>query len=61
MTRNEMTAASAATSFSFFAIPMAIPMANRIGRFANTISPARLITVNSVFQKVPGPRIRVSP
>ena len=61
MTRKEITAASAATSFSFFAMPMAMPMANRIGRFANTISPACLITVNNVFQKVPGPMIRVSP
>ena len=51
LTRNEMTAANAATSFSFFAIPIATPMAKRIGRFVNTMSPARLMTMNSAFQK----------
>jgi len=56
-----MTAANAATSFSFFAIPIATPMAKRIGRFVNTMSPARLMTMNSAFQKVPGPMILVSP
>lgn len=58
MTRKEMTSSQRS---HFPAMPMAMPMENRIGRFANTISPARLITVNNAFQKVPGPMIRVSP
>ena len=49
--------ASAATSFSFFAIPMATPIAKMIGRFANTISPALLITVKIAYKKVPGPKM----
>ena len=42
--KNAIAADSAATSFSFLAIPMATPIANIIGRLANTIFPASLIT-----------------
>jgi hypothetical protein len=38
------TLESAATSFSFFAIPMATPMANIIGKLSNTILPAAFKT-----------------
>ena len=38
--KNAIAAAKAATSFSFFAIPIATPMAKMIGRLANTMSPA---------------------
>ena len=44
MIKNEIAAASAATSFSFFAIPIATPIANIIGKLPNTIFPASLIT-----------------
>ena len=61
MIKNAIAADSAATSFSFFAIPIATPMANRIGKLANTTFPASLITPNTAANIVPGPRIRISP
>ena len=43
MIKNAITAESAATSFSFFAIPIATPIANIIGRFVKIIFPAAFI------------------
>ena len=42
--KNAITEDNAATSFSFFAIPMATPIAKSIGRFEKTIFPASFIT-----------------
>ena len=59
--KNAMTEDSAATSFSFFAIPIATPMANIIGRLVNTIFPASFITRNIALNTVPGPIAFKSP
>ena len=61
MMKNAITADNAATSFSFFAIPIATPIANRIGRLANTIFPASFMTVKIMYGIVPGPIAFKSP
>ena len=43
--KNAITLASAATSFSRFAIPIATPIAKSNGKLSKTILPAALITV----------------
>ncbi len=57
--KNAMTADNAATDFSFFAIPIATPMAKRRGRLSNTTEPQALSTVKNEWSKVPSPNIRV--
>ena len=44
MTKKAMTAESAATSFSRFAMPIAAPIAKISGRLSNTTEPAALST-----------------
>ena len=61
MMKNAIAADKAATSFSFFAIPMATPIANIIGKFANTMSPAWLNTCKRAFKIVPSPKIPDKP
>ena len=61
MIKKAITAARAATSFSFFAMPMATPMANTRGRLLNTTLPAALMTVNTAFRIVPDPMMPVRP
>ena len=56
MIKNAIAAAKAATSFSFFAIPIATPIAKMIGKLANTMLPASFITVRIAFPTVPGPK-----
>ena len=55
MTKNAIAAARAATAFSFFAIPIATPIAKMRGRFPNIIFPASFIIRKSAFGTVPGP------
>ena len=57
ITKKEIIAASAATSFSFFAIPIATPTAKIIGRLSKIILPALLIIVSREFRIVPSPKI----
>ena len=59
--KKAIAAASAATSFSFFAIPIATPIAKIIGRLVKTIFPASLITWNIALNTVPGPIIPNNP
>ncbi len=59
--KNAIAAEIAATSFSFFAMPIATPIANIIGRFPNTMSPAALITCKMAFNAVPGPIMPIKP
>ena len=59
--KNAMAAERAATSFSFLAIPMATPIAKIIGRFANTMLPASLMTWKMAYGMVPGPMTFNSP
>ena len=59
--KKAMTDDSAATAFSFFAIPMATPMANNSGRLSNTTAPQSLSTVRSECSMVPSPKIDESP
>ena len=61
MTKKAIAPANAATSFSFFAIPIATPIANRIGRLAKIISPHLFKTVKIAYMKVPSPNIDVNP
>jgi len=56
-----IAAANAATSFSFFAIPIATPIANNIGKFANTISPHLFNTESRAYKNVPSPNIPAKP
>ena len=55
----EIAAANAATSFSFFAIPIATPIAKISGKLANTEFPAALITESIEYIIVPGPIIPI--
>ena len=57
---NATAAASAATAFSFLAIPIATPIANSNGKLAKTELPAALITLNIALRIVPCPIIPVS-
>ena len=56
MIKKASAPANAATAFSALAIPMATPMANKIGRLENTILPASFITVSIELANVPGPK-----
>ena len=59
--KNAIAAEIAATSFSFFAIPIATPIAKMMGRFPNTMSPAALMTCKTAFKTVPGPITPIRP
>ena len=61
ITKKEIMAASAATSFSFFAIPIATPTANMIGRLSKIMFPALLMMVSSALSTVPSPSMDPSP
>ena len=61
ITKKEIMAASAATSFSFFAIPIATPTANMIGRLSKIMFPALLMMVSSALSTVPSPSMDSSP
>ena len=51
--RYEIAPASAATAFSFFAIPIATPIANSSGRLSKTTSPVLLMILRIVYKTPP--------
>ena len=55
ITKKAITAESAATSFSFFAIPIATPMEKISGRFAKIMFPAEFMISRISLIVVPGP------
>lgn len=61
ITKYAISADSAATSFSFFAIPIATPTAKINGRLSNTALPTLFIMISRAFRIVPSPRIPCRP
>ena len=57
ITKNAINAESAATSFSFFAIPIATPTAKISGRLSNTALPTLFMIMSNEFRMVPSPKI----
>ena len=61
ITKYAINAERAATSFSFFAIPMATPTAKISGKLSNTALPTLFIIIRRELSKVPLPRIFCNP
>ena len=61
ITKYAITADSAETSFSFFAIPMATPTAKIKGRLSNTALPTLFMITSSAWRSVPSPSSFVRP
>jgi hypothetical protein len=61
ITKYAISAERAATSFSFFAIPMATPTAKISGKLSNTALPTLFIMIRRELSKVPLPRIFCNP
>jgi len=57
MTKYAINADNAATSFSFFAIPIATPTAKINGKLSNTALPTLFMIVSSAWSTVPSPNI----
>ena len=60
ITRKAIAPASAATSFSFLAIPIATPIAKSRGRLSKITEPQSFKTVRNEFNNVPSPSMELS-
>ena len=61
ITKKAIAPDRAATSFSFFAIPIETPIAKMRGRFAKMILPHPFNTINNECSKVPSPKTPCKP